>query len=129
MKKYQGEDIYFSLNFSNSSNVNISSFDDLENVIVYAYTGENDIVKFSRDLKEGYEPLTSFSSTNLKGVIRSEFTKLMTGQIMLDIMCIATSIDGDKADNIIQRAMSGIYILPSIIKDEAVNEIPVIIPE
>lgn len=128
MKKYQGEDIYFSLNFSNSSNVNITSFDDLENVIVYAYTGENDIVKFSKELKEGYEPLTSASSTNLKGVIRSESTKLMTGQIMLDIMCIATSIDGDKADNIIQRAMSGIYILPSIIKDEAVNEIPVIIP-
>lgn len=128
MKKYQGEDIYFSLNFSNSSNVNITSFDDLENVIVYAYTGENDIVKFSKELKEGYEPLTSASSTNLKGVIRSEFTKLMTGQIMLDIMCIATSIDGDKADNIIQRAMSGIYILPSIIKDEAVDEIPVIIP-
>lgn len=128
MKKYQGEDIYFSLNFSNSSNLNITSFDDLENVIVYAYTGEEDIVKFSKELKDGYEPLTSASSTNLKGVIRSESTKLMTGQIMLDIMCIATSIDGDKADNIIQRAMSGIYILPSIIKDEAVNEIPVIIP-
>lgn len=128
MKKYQGEDIYFSLNFSNSSNVNITSFDDLENVIVYAYTGENDIVKFSKEAKEGYEVLASSSPTNLKGVIRSEFTKLMTGQIMLDIMCIATSIDGDKADNIIQRAMSGIYILPSIIKDEAVNEIPVIIP-
>ena len=128
MKKYQGEDIYFSLNFSNSSNVSITSFDDLENVIVYAYTGEDDIVKFSKELKEGYEPLTSASSTNLKGVIRSEFTKLMTGQIMLDIMCIATSIDGDKAYNIIQRAMSGIYILPSIIKDEAVDEIPAIIP-
>ena len=128
MKKYQGEDIYFSLNFSNSSNLNITSFDDLENVIVYAYTGEEDIVKFSKELKDGYEPLTSASPTNIKGVIRSEFTKLMSGQIMLDIMCIATSIDGDKADNIIQRAMSGIYILPSIIKDEAVNEIPVIIP-
>ena len=128
MKKYQGEDIYFSLNFTNSSNNNITSFDDLENVIVYAYTGEDDIVKFSKVLKDGYEPLTSASATNLKGVIRSEFTKLMTGQIMLDIMCIATSVDGDKADNIIQRAMSGIYILPSIIKDEAVDEIPVIIP-
>lgn len=128
MKKYQGEDIYFSLNFSNSSNVSITSFDDLENVIVYAYTGEEDIVKFSKELKAGYEPLTSASPTNLKGVIRSEFTKLMTGQIMLDIMCIVASEDGDKADNIIQRAMSGIYILPSIIKDEAVNEIPVIIP-
>ena len=128
MKKYQGEDIYFSLNFTNSSNNNITSFDDLENVIVYAYTGEDDIVKFSKVLKDGYEPLTSASATNLKGVIRSEFTKLMTGQIMLDIMCIVTSVDGDKADNIIQRAMSGIYILPSIIKDEAVDEIPVIIP-
>ena len=128
MKKYQGEDIYFSLNFSNSSNLNITSFDDLENVIVYAYTGEEDIVKFSKELKDGYEPLTSASPTNLKGVIRSEFTKLMSGQIMLDIMCIVASEDGDKVDNIIQRAMSGIYILPSIIKDEAVTEIPVIIP-
>ena len=128
MKKYQGEDIYFSLNFSNSSNVSITSFDDLENVIVYAYTGEDDIVKFSKVLKDGYEPLSSVSPTNLKGVIRSEFTKKMTGQIMLDIMCIASSADGDQADNIIQRAMSGIYILPSIIKDEALNEIPVVIP-
>ena len=128
MKKYQGEDIYFSLNFSNSSNVNITSFDDLENVIVYAYTGEDDIVKFSIVEKGGYEPLTSVSQTNIKGVIRSEFTKLMSGQIMLDIMCIVASEDGDKADNIIQRAMSGIYILPSIIKDEALNEIPVVIP-
>ena len=128
MKKYQGEDIYFSLNFTNSSNNNITSFEDLENVIVYAYTGEDDIVKFSKELKEGYEPLTLTDSTTLKGAIRSEFTKKMSGQIMLDIMCIAATIDGDKADNIIQRAMSGIYILPSIIKDEAVDEIPVIIP-
>ena len=128
MKKYQGEDIYFSLNFSNSSNVNITSFDDLENVIVYAYTGENDIVKFSKEIKEGYEPLALTDSTTLKGAIRSEFTKKMSGQIMLDIMCIAATTDGDKADNIIQRAMSSIYILPSIIKDEALDEIPVIIP-
>lgn len=128
MKKYQGEDIYFSLNFTNSSNNNITSFEDLENVIVYAYTGEDDIVKFSKELKEGYEPLTLTDSTTLKGAIRSEFTKKMSGQIMLDIMCIAATIDGDKADNIIQRAMSSIYILPSIIKDEALDEIPVIIP-
>ena len=128
MKKYQGEDIYFSLNFTNSSNNNITSFEDLENVIVYAYTGEDDIVKFSKEIKEGYEPLTLTDSTTLKGAIRSEFTKKMSGQIMLDIMCIAATIDGDKADNIIQRAMSSIYILPSIIKDEALDEIPVIIP-
>ena len=128
MKKYQGEDIYFSLNFTNSSNNNITSFEDLENVIVYAYTGEDDIVKFSKEIKEGYEPLTLTDSTTLNGAIRSEFTKKMSGQIMLDIMCIAATIDGDKADNIIQRAMSSIYILPSIIKDEALDEIPVIIP-
>jgi len=121
MKKYQGEDIYFSLNFSQSTNTDISSFDDLYNVLVYAYTSEENVAKFSRIPKDGYEPLIDPEDQGLilRGVISSEYTKEMHGQIILDVMCIKSSTDGDLTENIIQKAMSGIFIAPTIIKAEA----------
>ena len=125
MKKYQGEDVYFSLNFSESTNPDITSFADLYNVVVYVYTKSDYIVKYSvlqtGDYATGYEPLTYVDVDNLilQGIILSEQTSLMSGQIMLDIMCIKDTLDGDTKENLIQKAMSGIYILPSIIKAEA----------
>lgn len=125
MKKYQGEDIYFSLNFSDSTNPDITSFADLYNVIVYAYTKSDYIVKYSilqtGDYLTGYEPLTdtSINGTQLQGIIKSEQTSLMSGQVMLDVMCIKSTSDGDTKENLIQKAMSGIFILPSLIKSES----------
>jgi hypothetical protein len=125
MKKYQGEDIYFSLNFSDSTNPDITSFDDLYNVVVYAYTKSDYIVKYSvlqtGDYLTGYEPLidTRIDGTQLQGIIKSEHTALMSGQVMLDIMCIRTTTDGDTKENLIQKAMSGIFVLPSLIKAES----------
>ena len=120
MKKYQGEDIYFSLNFNPVDGSGLSSFNDLDNLIVYTYTNSENIVKFSRIEKEGYNPLIDINGDGmiLNGVISSENTKTMTGQIMLDIMCIRTSGMGDLSENLIQKAMSGIFVLPSLIKEE-----------
>jgi len=121
MKKYQGEDISFSLNFNTSTNSDISSFNDLYNVLVYAYTNEDNVAKFSRVIKDGYELLVDPDGHGLilKGVISSEYTKEMNGQIILDVMCIKTVTDGDLTENIIQKALSGIFIVPTVIKAEA----------
>jgi len=121
MKKFQGEDIYFTLNFTTSAGSDITSFNDLANVIVYAYTKEDNIVKFSRETKVGYSTLTPVGTDGmvLKGVITSANTKLMLGQMILDIMCIKTNTDGDGTENMIQTSMSGVFIMESLIKDEA----------
>jgi len=121
MKKYQGEDIYFSLNFSASTNPDIKNFSDLYNVIVYAYTNEDNIAKFSILQQDGYGNLDDPTGDwiKLNGIITSEYTKEMNGQIILDIMCIKTSTDGDLKENLIQKAMSGIFVTPSVIKAEA----------
>jgi len=121
MKRYQGEDIYFSLNFSTSTIPDITSFNDLENMIVYAYTQSDIVTKFSRIAKEGYGPLldTNGNGLTLKGVISSDNTKDMLGQIVLDIMCIKSSTEGDLTENLIQKALTGIFIMPSVIKEEA----------
>jgi hypothetical protein len=121
MKKYQGEDIYFSLKFTTSTDSDITSFNDLDNVIVYAYTNEDEIVKYSREPIAGYNSLVEvgIDGMKLQAVIPSDSTKTMLGQIMLDIMCVKTSTDGDLKENIIQKALSGIFIFNSLIKAEA----------
>jgi len=121
MKKYQGDDIYFALNFDSTTNPDITSFNDLENVIVYIYTNESNIVKYSLVSKTGYEPLINKGGLGMKleGMMKSAYTKNMLGQIMIDIMCVKTSTVGDLKENVTQKAMSGIFILPSLIKAEA----------
>lgn len=121
MKKYQGEDVYFSLNFDASVNPYIHSFNDLENVIVYLYCDESNIIKFSKVTKAGYEPLVNKGGLGmvLEGMLKSSHTYNMEGQIMIDVMCVKPSTLGDLKENVIQKAMSGIFMLPSIIKAEA----------
>ena len=120
MKKYQGEDIYFSLNFNPLEGNDILNFNDLENIIVYAYTTPNNIVKFSKLNKSGYSPLVDVNGDGmiLNGNINSQQTKLMNGQIMLDIMCTRVSEVGDLKENLIQKAASGIFITSALIKEE-----------
>jgi hypothetical protein len=122
MKKYQGEDIHFSLNFNTSTNSDITSFNDFQNVIIYAYTQDTSIAKFSVLSKDGYSPLVDPDGglgMILKGSIKSSYTKDMSGQVILDVMCIRPTVDGDLTDNLIQKVNTGIFIIPSIIKVEA----------
>ncbi len=120
MKKYQGEDIYFSLNVSNTDGNTLTSFNDLVNIIAYAYTDPENPVKFSKTTKDGYEPLVdpTGDGLSLNASIPSVYTEDMEGQIIIDVMCLRTSTEGDDIENLIQRAMSGIFVLPSVIKAE-----------
>jgi len=122
MKKYQGEDIYFTLNFTMGVDNDITSFDSLHNIVVYAYTNDKNIVKFSKLDMDGYEPLIDVSGdwTVIRGALKSEHTANMSGQVSIDVMCSVDSGDSDGIENMIQRASSGIFILPSIIKQETI---------
>jgi hypothetical protein len=117
MKKYQGEDIAFSLTFDNQDNPNIKDFGDVSNVIVYAYTGEDNIQKFSMVEKEGHSPLEIVTpDTIISGIISSKYTSKMSGQIIIEVMIEIPSETGDSKENLIKKAYSGIFIVPSAIK-------------
>jgi len=122
MKKYQGEDVYFILNFRAGADNGLTSFSSLHNIVVYAYTNDKYIVKFSKLTIAGYEPLVDVSGnwTSIRGVLKSEHTANMSGQLSIDVMCSVDSGDSDGLENMIQRSASGIFILPSVIKQETI---------
>jgi hypothetical protein len=118
MIKYQGEDIYFSISFDNSLNTSVNNFNDVFNVVVYAYTNEENIVKFSRIQKTGYYPLSEVSDTILSGVIESKSTLDMVGQLKFDVMFEIASSSGDLSSNIIESVSSRIIIKKTPIRAE-----------
>lgn len=119
MRKYQGEDIYFSLKFNSSDNPAINSFSDISNLVVYAYTNKDRITKFSKNTVTGYYPLISITDIELQGVIGSSETAEMHGQVIIDVLAEIPSIDGDLENTLIQKVYSGIFVSESIIKTEA----------
>lgn len=116
MKKYQGEDISFSLKFNNPGSVNISNFTNTTNVIVYAYTDEIYVQKFSMISKDGYQLLGMVSPTELSGVITSEYTSKMCGQLTLEVMLEYPSNNGDTRETLINKKLTKIFISDSLIK-------------
>jgi len=119
MDKYQGSDISFKINLRPVGEApEITSFDDLENVIIYAYTTQSKVIKFSLITKDGYSSIIKLSPTFLKATITSSQSALLCGSLIIEIMCIKSSTDlsGDGTDNLIQKANSGINILTSQIK-------------
>lgn len=121
MKKYQGEDIFFSLKFNSDESGALSDFSGADNVIVYAYTAQNYIVKFAMVPAIGYSDLIlSVDNMTLTGVIDSEYTKSMLGQIVLEIMIEVPNQDVvDGKENLIKKVFSGIFLTASNIKTEA----------
>lgn len=116
MRKYQGEDILFSLKMNNTTNPTITNFDNVSNVIVYAYTKEDYVQKFSMVELDGYTTLESISSTELSGIINSEYTKNMLGQLVLEVMIEVPIDGGDLVENVISKTFSKIFIVESTIK-------------
>lgn len=117
MRKYQGEDIAFSIKFDNQSNPTLKDFTDIANVIVHAYTGDDSVQMFSREDKDKYSKLNIVSDTELQGIITSEYTSLMSGQIYLEIMFEISSEVGDLKENVITKTPTGVIIVGSRIKD------------
>jgi len=83
----QGSTIKFISVFKDTPNADASSWDDVENVIIYAYTCLSYIVKFSLLPMSGYNQLKRIDSTHLVGSITPQQSKLMCGELMLEL-CI-----------------------------------------
>ena len=83
----QGNTIQFISVFKASSTVDATSWDDVDNVIIYAYTCDSYIVKFSLLPISGYNKLIRIDSTHLLGAITPQQSKLMLGELMMEL-CI-----------------------------------------
>lgn len=89
MNKYQGEDIEFAVKLTHESDNDLKSFDECKRVVVYAYTHESHIVKFSNVKTDvttgGYKPLVKSGDKQFVAIIPSADTKIMSGNLMIDV--------------------------------------------
>ena len=83
----QGSTIKFTVTFKNTSTTTATSWDDVDNILVYAYTCLDYVVKFSYVPIPGYNLLRRIDSTHLAGAILPEQSKLMSGELILEL-CI-----------------------------------------
>ena len=83
----QGNTIKFVSVFKDSVSTDAYSWDDVDNVIIYAYTCLSYIVKFSLRELNGYNQLKRIDSKHLLGAITPQQSKLMCGELIMEI-CI-----------------------------------------
>lgn len=117
---HQGERIPFTINFGTSVNPDITSFDDLDEVIVYVYTNRLRLLKYSTIVKEGYLPLYKLipsgetEHTIIAGYISAEDSASMpVGDVYCEIMC------KEGLDTGVNAIKTGIRILTAQIKIES----------
>ena len=80
----QGNTIKFISVFKNTSTTEAASWDDVENVVIYAYTCSSYIIKFSLLPIPGYNQLKRVDSTHLLGSITPQQSKLMLGELVME---------------------------------------------
>jgi len=105
----QGNTIQFISVFKDTSTVDANNWDEVDNVILYAYTCLSYIVKFSLVPMSGYNQLRRIDSTHLLGAITPQQSKLMLGELMMEL-CIK-----DKGTVLADGGDS--YITPSLAYD------------
>lgn len=116
-KKFQGDDVSFSIKLDNQSNPTVKDFTDVSNVIVYAYTDESYPQKFSLKTLADHSELLVISDTEVSGTITSEYTSNMSGYVSIEVMLEVSNNYGDKSTNIISKGRSSLFINESTIKE------------
>ena len=114
MIHYQGEDIEFALTLTHLSESDMQAWTDARRVVAYFYTHTNHIAKFSSLNEIGYEQLTSSSNVQFTGCIKSADTRVMSGQLYVDIYIMPRVGDIEQ----IRRVDTGITIESTPIKIE-----------
>jgi hypothetical protein len=81
----QGNTIRFLSIFKDTSTTDARNWDEVDNVIIYAYTCQSYIVKFSLIPMSGYNPLRRIDSTHLLAAITPQQSRLMLGELMIEL--------------------------------------------
>ena len=94
---FQGED--FVMNFSErNENSDLIDLDDYASVIIYAYTSNSKIKKYSRDHKPDYGSIGKVSDTEYCLRIDGKTTRnLDPGELMVEILVIDNTNDGARS--------------------------------
>jgi len=119
MIRYQGEDIEFSIELEQINEGDIENFNAFKRIVLYAYTDECFIAKFSTAVPNPLPNNIIIQSPKLiTGVINSADTMKMRGNLFIDIMFESISSVGDLNENSIKRINTGVQILKTPIKNE-----------
>lgn len=120
----QGNTIRFVITFKPSEQITATSWDDIDNIIAYVYvpgcTADSQIVKFSKTTKVGYNTLYKLDSTHLLGAITSQQSKLMLGELNIEVYVKDTLLSDIPEEIGINGNEIGICIIESLIKSEVV---------
>ena len=118
-KRYQGEDIEYSLTIMTSETLS-----DMARIVVYLYTHQSNVVKFEWKAQgqttTGYTAMTVDSQAPTKKLIATltaANTKLMEGSLLCNVYCQRT---GKAALQSICAADTGIRIMCNLVKTESV---------
>lgn len=112
--KNQGEDIEFMLTFSQGIDENITSFDDVDEVIAYVYTNKFMPAKFSDTIRLGYYGMLKVDSTHRAGLLPASFTrKMQVGDLFVEVMTVK---DGRRSVGVTYE--TGVHLDPAKIKEE-----------
>jgi hypothetical protein len=113
MVRYQGEDILFNLELNKIAPDSVVDWNEFSKIIVYFYTQNSHIAKYSTDSETGYLPLNRVDAAIIGGKIGRDDTKLMSGPLYMDIMAVAPN---DVVN--IKSISTGVTIANSQIKQE-----------
>jgi hypothetical protein len=119
MDKYQGDDIDFAMALNPENPGDVTTFEYFDDIIFYAYTSQNFISKFSKEEKQNYIKLKT-SSGIISGIIPSEHTKLMRGNLLLDIRFSKSINSGDSFETSTYTVNTGVIIKNTPIKLETI---------
>lgn len=106
MRYFQGDDVRFSIRCNNAQ------WSDFTCVDIYFYTSEENKMKFSTDASKGYAPL-ELDAEFAKGVIPSDATKLMHGNVIVEF-----HVTKSNGDDICKVKRTDIVIEKTTIKKE-----------
>jgi hypothetical protein len=84
----QGEDFFFNISETNPGGVPVS-LDQYPDVIAYLFTREEQVLKFSKSVKAGYQRVTKVTSFEYRIKLMAEDSKqLMPGTMVIEILIL-----------------------------------------
>jgi len=114
MIKYQGDDIEFLLEIDNSIDGGITSFNQLSKIKIACRSCGSKVVKYAYPHEDGYNDL-SVTESQVYGILNSEDTRLMSGDLIMTVGTEISSEDGDGTKNSTKEFKTGITIQTSVL--------------
>lgn len=116
MKEYpQGSTINFIIKFKENNQLQLKSFDDIQELYIFVFTNSNYIVKFSKNKKEGFIILERIDNKNLLCNLTDTQTINMLGDLYLEQKVKVLDSNNKEDVGVSKLIDTGITIIESLV--------------